>query len=304
MRVVDLFSGIGGFTEAAEQAGCRVVWTGNHWRIAVDYHALNHPRAIHVCQDLHQADWRELPKFDMLCASPACTGHTPARGKDRPHHDSARSTAWAVVSALEFHRPPVFLVENVTQFADWTLYRAWCSALHALGYALSPYITDAADHGVPQHRKRLFIAGTLSKHPIQLRLPVRPHVAADSFIDWDAGRWNPVNKLGRSEATLSRIESGRSRFGERFLAPYYGSGSGKTGRCVSRPIGTITTRDRWAVINGDRMRILTKEENRAAMGFRSSYVLPNDHKLAVHMLGNAVCPPQAYDYITAIKEAA
>lgn len=304
MDVADLFAGMGGFTEAAEQAGCRVVWAANHWQDAVAVHALNHPRTKHACQDLHQADWREVPRMDLLCASPACTGHTPARGKDRPHHDAARSTAWAVVSALEFHRPPAALIENVPALAAWQLYPAWCAALTALGYALSPYITDAADHGVPQHRKRLFIAATLSKHPIQLRLPQRPHVPAESFIDWTAGRWSPIHKPGRSLATLRRIEDGRRRFGQRFLAPYYGSGSGETGRSLGRPIGTITTRDRWALIDGYSMRMLTKEENRGAMGFRSSYVLPQDHKLAVHMLGNAVCPQQAEDYIRAIRESA
>lgn len=32
MNAVDLFAGLGGFSEGAEQAGCRVVWAGNHWR--------------------------------------------------------------------------------------------------------------------------------------------------------------------------------------------------------------------------------------------------------------------------------
>jgi DNA (cytosine-5)-methyltransferase 1 len=302
MRVADLFAGMGGFSEAAAQAGCSVVWAANHWRAAVDVHAANHPGTVHACQDLHQADWREVPAMDLLCASPACQGHTPARGKERPHHDATRSTAWAVVSALEFHRPAAALVENVPAFTQWALYPAWCAALHALGYALAPHITDAADHGVPQHRRRLFIACTRSQHPIALALPARPH--APAVIDWSAGRWSPVHKPGRSLATLQRIADGRRRFGPRFVAPYYGSGSGTTGRSVDRPIGTITTRDRWAVVDGERMRMLTAQEARAAMGFRADYLLPADHKLAMHMLGNAVCPPQARDFINAIREAA
>jgi len=302
LTVADLFAGMGGFTEGAIMAGCKVLWAANHWQKAVDVHKTNHPETLHACQDLHQTDWRNVPSMDLLCASPACTGHTPARGKDRPHHDAARSTAWAFISALEYHRPKVALVENVPAFAQWALYPAWCAALHALGYAISPYISDAADHGVPQHRRRLFIACTLSKHPVQLQLPRRPHVAAESIIDFDAGRWSEIEIPRRSINTLARIADGRKRFGERFVAPYYGSGSGCTGRSLARPIGTITTRDRWAVIDGSRMRMMRKEESRAAMGFRSTYILPDDHKLATHMLGNAVCPQQACDYINAIKE--
>jgi len=77
-----------------------------------------------------------------------------------------------------------------------------------------------------------------------------------------------------------------------------------TGRSIGRPIGTITTRDRWAVIDGDRMRMLTKEEGRDAMSFPTNYILPQQHRLAMHMLGNAVPPVVAYDVLNAIKAAA
>lgn len=299
---IDLFAGGGGFTEGAELAGVNVVWAANHWESAVRIHAANHPNAIHVCQDLHQADWSLVPGHNLLLASPACQGHTRARGKERPHHDAQRSTAWAVVSAAEYHRPFAFLVENVPEFLKWALYPAWKSAMETLGYSLSPMILDAADHGVPQHRKRVFIVGTRSKHPIKLNLPKRPHVGAIEIIDFEDGNWSPIIKPGRSKTTLDRINQGRKVHGDSFLTAYYGNERG--GRSLNRPIGTITTRDRWAVIDGDRMRMLTLKENRKAMGFRDNYILPERAKDAVHMLGNAVCPPGARDVIQAIKEAA
>ena len=301
---IDLFAGMGGNTEGARMAGIRTLWAANHWRIATDTHAANHPDTEHSCQDLHQADWRHVPQHDLLMASPACTGHTPARGKERPHHDAARSTAWAVVSAAEYHQPPAFLVENVPAFAGWALYPAWCAAMTALGYALSPIIIDAADCGVPQHRKRLFIVGTRSRHPIELRPERRPPCPAASFIDFDAGKWTPVDRSGRSLKTLARVRSGRAAFGDRFVMPYYGSGSGLTGRSIDRPIGTITTRARWAVVDGDRMRMLTTHESTLAMGFPASYRLPENDRLAIFMLGNANPPPMARTVIDAIRKAA
>lgn len=303
-KAIDLFAGLGGNSEGARQAGVNVVWAANHWESAVSVHAANHPDTDHACQDLHQADWTQVPEHDLLMASPACQGHTRARGKERPHHDATRSTAWAVVSAAECHKPPFVMVENVPEFANWALYPAWCAAMSALGYALSPVILDAAEIGVPQHRRRLFIIGTRSKHPIDIRIQQREHVPALSFIDFNAGRWSPINRPGRSQNTLARIAAGRKRYGQQFIAPYYGSGSGVTGRCLSRPIGTITTRDRWSVIDGDRMRMLTTDENRAAMSFPADYKLPNNHKLAIHMLGNAVPPPMTREIINAIRESA
>lgn len=304
MNAIDLFAGAGGFSEGARMAGARIVWAGNHAPLAVHYHAANHPDAQHVCQDLHQADWTQVPAHDLLLASPCCQGHTRARGKERAYHDASRSTAWAVVSCAEFHRPPVVLVENVPEFTRWPLYPAWLHAMSALGYAIAPHIVDAADHGVPQNRKRLFLVCTRTKHPLELDLPQQPPVGIGEVIEWDRHRWSPIDTPRRSAATLRRIRAGRTQFGTRFVAPYYGSGSGATGRSLSRPIGTITTLDRWAVVNGEYMRMLQPPEVRAAMGFPAGYRLPPTRRDAIHLLGNAVCPPVARVLVAAIQARA
>jgi DNA (cytosine-5)-methyltransferase 1 len=176
--------------------------------------------------------------------------------------------------------------------------------MYALGYALSPMAVDAADHGVPQHRRRLFVVASRSKHPIEMAMPKRQHTNAADVIDFSAGKWSLINRAGRSPRTIDRIRAGRRAHGDRFVAPYYGSGSGETGRSLARPLGTITTRDRWAVIDGERMRMLSADECRAAMGFPADYRLPERHKDAVHLLGNAVCPPVARDVIQVLRAAA
>lgn len=304
MTAIDLFAGAGGFSTGARMAGVSVLWAANHWREACDVHQLNHPGTIHACQDLHQADWSQVPAHDILLASPCCQGHSRARGKENgdPQHDASRATAWAVVSAAEYHRPPVVLVENVPEFTRWTLYPAWRMAMEALGYSLSPHVVDAADFGVPQNRERLFLVCTLSRSPLVLFLPERPHRPAEGIIDAEASGWSLVDKPGRSARTLERVENGRREYGERFLIAYYGAEHG--GRSLARPLGTVTTRDRYALVDGDRMRMLAASEYRAAMGFPADYQLPDNHRLAVHLLGNAVCPPVARDIITAIMEAA
>lgn len=306
MIAVDLFAGAGGFSTGAVMAGCTVAWAANHWPAAVAIHAQNHPATAHACQDLQQTDWRTVPRHDVLLASPCCQGHSKARGKanGNPQHDASRSTAWAVVSAIECRRPGFGVVENVPEFLQWSLFPAWRMALEALGYSLAIHVLDAADHGVPQHRVRLFIVLSRSRSPLQLDLPKRPHVPASSFIDFTGGSWQPINKPGRAPATLARIAHGRRVHGDRFIAPYYGAGSGLTGRCLSRPIGTITTRDRWSVIDGDRMRMLNVRESCAAMTLPEGYILPANVHQAKHMVGNAVAPLQACDVINAIQAAA
>ena len=94
MRVVDLFSGAGGTSTGMSQAGHRLVCAVNHWRLAVDAHALNHPEAHHVCQDAATLDPRDLPEHEVQTASPECITFSPARGnRAQPHRDLSRATA-------------------------------------------------------------------------------------------------------------------------------------------------------------------------------------------------------------------
>ncbi len=99
------------------------------------------------------------------------------------------------------------------------------------------------------------------------------------------------------------MKNGLERFGERFVMPYYGSGSGLTGRSLDRPIGTITTLDRWAVVDGDRMRMISADEAMAAQSFPKDTQRPDNHRLTMHMTGNAVPPLAGRRIIEALMKA-
>jgi len=300
---VDLFAGLGGFTEGATRAGATVIWAANHWPVAVEYHRLNHPQTTHACQDLRQFDFGQVPDHDLALMSPCCQGHSRAARK-RASHDASRATAWAVVSLLEAKRPQLGLVENVEEFRSWQLFPAWSMAVQALGYSIAPHICDAADSGVPQHRRRLFLVLTRSRVPLKLNLERRPHRPVAEVIRWDAYPWSPIYRPDRSRKTLERVAAGRREHGECFVMPYYGSGSGQRGRSAHRPLGTVTTRARWAVVRGDQMRMLQPDELREAMSFPPTYQLPGNKALATHLLGNAVCPLQAQTLVEALRRCA
>jgi DNA (cytosine-5)-methyltransferase 1 len=55
----------------------------------------------------------------------------------------------------------------------------------------------------------------------------------------------------------------------------------------------VTTKDRYALVDGDRMRMLTVAEYGRAMGFRQDYIVTGTRADQVKQLGNAVCPPVA-----------
>jgi len=301
MKAIDLFAGWGGFTLGAEQAGVDVQWAANHWPLAVEAHALNHPSAQHACQDLRQADWSALPEYELLLASPACQGHSQAsQPKRRRYHDALRATAWAVVDCADITGPKSIIVENVVDFRRWRLYPTWRSALETLGYTLQEMVIRASEHGVPQRRDRLFIVASRSGKKIEMQ--PSPEVAFGPCIDWDStAPWKRVSES--TPRVRERVAKGRGNHGKRFLTQHV---TGHPGVGLGEPIRTVTTKDQWAIVDGAYYRPLTVRENARAMGFPDTYAWPEGatRKDAIKGLGNAVCPPVARKLVQRVVEAA
>ena len=303
VTAVDLFAGLGGLTQGAVQAGVKVLWAGNHLPAAVDFHAQNHPEIGHGCQDHHQQNFHELPDFDLALGAPCCQGHSKSRGKEKAWHEASRATAWAVIQLLAAKRPPLALFENIPDFRTWDLLPAWEHAVQLMGYSIGYNVWDAADSGAPQNRVRLLIVLTKTKAPLLIKPRGCAHRPISEVIQWDRYSWQPIAK--KVWNTRQRVQNARrDGYGERFIMPYYGSGSGLTGRSIHRPIGTLTTRARWGVVDGDRMRMLHPHEGKGAMTFPPDYKLPSNVALANYLLGNAVCPAQAEDAITTLLRCA
>jgi DNA (cytosine-5)-methyltransferase 1 len=92
---------------------------------------------------------------------------------------------------------------------------------------------------------------------------------------------------------------------EPFLAPYYGNG---TPRPVSEPVGALSTRDRFALVQGEiniedvLFRMLQPHEIQRAMAFANDYVVLGSKRDRVRQLGNAVTPPAAEILICLLAE--
>lgn len=93
---------------------------------------------------------------------------------------------------------------------------------------------------------------------------------------------------------------------EHLLVPYYGNG---TARPVSEPVGTLSTRDRYALvtapvdINDVLFRMLEPHEIGRAMSFADTYVVLGNKRERVRQYGNAVTPNAAEIILCALVEA-
>ena len=190
IRVVDLFCGAGGASEALKRAcqelGVKLdLLAVNHSPIAIQTHRTNHPTAVHLCESIERVDpktrvfvdpvtgarFKNTGRFDLLIAAPECTHHSTARG-GRPINDQSRATAWHI---LKWHQECYIdhtLIENVPEFREWgpiganhrplksrkgEIYRAFLDALRAVGNKVHEGVYNAADYGDPTTRRRLFV---------------------------------------------------------------------------------------------------------------------------------------------------
>jgi DNA (cytosine-5)-methyltransferase 1 len=71
---------------------------------------------------------------------------------------------------------------------------------------------------------------------------------------------------------------------------------------LDEPVRTITTKDQWAIVDGDLYRPFTVRETARAMGFPDDYGWPERATRGdlIRGLGNAVCPPVAHALIEAV----
>lgn len=285
MRVIkaaDLFCGAGGtstgLVDAAARLGARLDLTAvNHWPVAVETHARNHPDARHLCESLDSIDPRKVcDGLDVLWASPECTHHSRARG-GKPINDQSRSTAWCVIRWAEALRPKWIGVENVQEFAEWAplgaegkplksrrgeVFTAWVNALRALGYTVEWRVLCAADYGAATTRTRLYVlarrdGGKRGVGPIPW--PAQTHAqrdvapslfgarqpwrAAKDIIDWSvAGRSIFGREKSLAPRTLERIAAGAQKFWGVDLQPFL-IAMEHGGRVVDldKPLPTITT---------------------------------------------------------------
>lgn len=302
LRVLDLFSGGGGSSYGARAAGATIVAGVDAWDVASRTFGTNFPDArafnCRLAGNVVRPEIVAQGKIDLILASPECTNHTCARGS-RPVSEDSRMTAWQVVHYARVLEPRWIVIENVVQMRTWERYRAFEAELMDLGYSARPQILDAADFGVPQSRRRLFLVCSKDNRPLELECPRTDPVPVRSILD-GRGTWKvtPLYREGRAEATLERAERALAVVGrkEPFLLVYYGSDHAGGWQTLDRPLRTLTTIDRFALVEpsarGHTMRMLQIPELLKAMGFGGDFKLTHGTRRdRVKVLGNGVCPP-------------
>ena len=165
---IDLFAGAGGLSLGFEQAGFDVAASVEIDPIHSAVHHHNFPRSAALCRSvvgLSGGDIRSLAglgprEIDVVCGGAPCQGFSTIgkRAMDDPRNGLV-SHFCRLVHELQ---PRYAVFENVrglTMGAHKAFLDEIIDTLEAGGYSvLQPYrVLNAADYGVPQDRKRLFL---------------------------------------------------------------------------------------------------------------------------------------------------
>ena len=238
--IIDAFAGGGGASVGIEMAlGRSVDIAINHDPEAIRMHEVNHPRTIHLTEDIFSVDLRKYvgtEKVSLMWASPDCTSHSKAKGS-QPRDNGLRMLPWAVYKHAKDILPDVLIMENVEEIQKWgpldetgrpikeaegTTYKQFVESMKSLGYEFDSRELVAADYGAPTTRKRWY--GIFRRDGLPIIWPklthgkcamngLKPWKQCGDYIDWsDLGTSIFGRKKPLAEATQKRIANGIRKY--------------------------------------------------------------------------------------------
>ena len=210
LRTLKYFSGAGGASEGLLSAGCELLAC-----VEYDPHAhatalaAGHPSVLGDVRDV-TAQWSGDP-VDLLWASPPCQAFSSA-GKRKGEADTRNGWPWTL-DAVDTIHPRWLICENVPGLLhhnggckprDGST--PGCAGCYWIGSVLPafrarfPHVEvrtlDAADHGVPQHRRRVFLVAG----PRAIQWPEPTHGPGRAYPWVSIGEALGVSAVGRPTA--------------------------------------------------------------------------------------------------------
>jgi site-specific DNA-cytosine methylase len=160
LTAVDLFAGAGGTTQGLKEAGYRVLAAVENDPDAVTTYDANHPEVSLVDRDIRRVQAPALARrlgggrLGVLTACPPCQGFSTLGTGDT---DDPRNDLVMTVARFARHlRPWAIVVENVPGLSPDRRLRTLLETLER-DYVVAKYLVDAAEFGVPQHRRRVIV---------------------------------------------------------------------------------------------------------------------------------------------------
>ena len=317
--VIDLFSGCGGGSIGFIAAGFAVAGAVEiDERAAASYELLTGVRpTLGDIRKVCRADLTALApgQVTLLFGCPPCQCFTILRrGRKALPRDRIRNASpMEYLRLVEELRPRHVAFENVPGFSEGRsrdTFAAFKSRLEVLGYSSASEVVDAADFGVPQHRRRLLVVGSRVRqtqstcgNPRARPSPIYNRTPSDRTSPVTRGERDPNDPMHFATPTIARAPdscAGRRRSrrlagGASLCAKDHGGHYDIYGRMRwDAPAPTLTsgctnvTRGRFA--HPDQHRAITLREALLLQAFPASAAVTGGVEAGSLQVGNAVPP--------------
>ncbi|MFM1875200.1 MAG: hypothetical protein RL266_937 [Bacteroidota bacterium] len=224
IRVVELFAGVGGFRLGLEQASSQfdVVWsnqwepstTKQHASMVYESRWPNTDHANANIEEIVEHHFDQIPDHDLLVGGFPCQDYSVATSlKNSKGLRGKKGVLWWSIEAILRKKaeqcPNYLMLENVDRLLKSPAtqrgrdFAIILSSLNALGYAVEWRVINAAEYGMPQRRRRIFILGYHRSTDIYKQIK-----AAKTKTDW-------LTRTGLVATEFPVKESGQKPFSDK-----------------------------------------------------------------------------------------
>lgn len=276
MKVSSLFSGCGGLDLGFQEAGHEIIFA-----VDIDADCVATYRQ-NVSDNITQNDINmitSIPTCDIIIAGVPCQTFSVAARTTKAQNFTEDSLILQFARIVTINKPHFFLLENVLGLLyepHIDLLMEFINRMKKAGYKISIRKLDAADYGVPQHRRRVFIYGSLTKNPPPPKQTYSYGLFGKPYITTnDALNWKETKLLSQNRSTWNMKQAGKGYF---YLS--------------NRPARTITTRGH-SICLPLPSRLMTVRESAKLQSFPNWFEFKGSITSQRRQIGNAVPPKMA-----------
>lgn len=207
LRVIDLFSGVGGLSLGFRMAGFDIPLANEIDKDIAESYSINHPQTKMINEDITKLNIEDIfkeykNKVDVVIGGPPCQGFSQ-KGQRKSINDERNFLFRYFYNVVKVLKPKYFVMENVPNLLtteNGYFKREIIQLFETIGYSLNADILTASDYGVPQNRKRAFILGRLGEKKLEFPKPL-----------------NVDNRIWDAISDLAYLESGEGEFKQDYI---------------------------------------------------------------------------------------
>lgn len=301
-KIIDLFSGIGGFRIAFENIGYQCVFSSEIDKFAAETYFNNF--GDYPDGDITQIKSTCIPDFDILCAGFPCQPFSI--GGYRKGFDDTRGTLFfEVARIIKDKRPEAFLLENVRGLVSHDGGRTLetiMNTLDELGYECDYRIMNALEYGVPQNRDRWYCVGFrrdkkigfTDNFNVKFEFPNKEdlNLFIEDIIEDDVEGHEITLRASQNINIFLEVERKKRTYNpNRYLI----ASEIRPSRCSFRNNGIFPCFTAKMGTGGNNVPVIVEKQRKVtvkeclkAMGFPETYIMKENYSQSYKQIGNSV----------------